>query len=95
MPVKDGHQATKEILQLMKARGLQQEPIQEVDKYCNIIALTSYTGETIEKQCLDLNMKIVYNKPLNANQLKESIEKYFFVNIDHQEEFYQLRLIRE
>lgn len=49
MPVKDGHQATIEILQLMKASGLQQEPIQEVDKYCNIVALTSYTGNAIEK----------------------------------------------
>ena len=45
MPVKDGYQATQEILNL--------------DKDCNIIALTSYTGDDVKKKCLDLKMKEV------------------------------------
>ena len=45
MPVKDGYQATKEILQLMKNAGLQDDPKSEVDNNCNIIALTSYTAD--------------------------------------------------
>lgn len=64
MPVKDGYQATQEILNL--------------DKDCNIIALTSYTGDDVKKKCLDLKMKEVFNKPLQSKQLLSSVHKYFF-----------------
>ena len=47
MPVKDGYQATEEILQLMQIHGLQEDRVEEVDKFCNIVALTSYTGADV------------------------------------------------
>lgn len=88
MPIKDGYQATQEILSIMKAHGLQEDPIKEVDKFCNVIALTSYTGVDVEEKCLKVNMKEVFNKPFQANQMKASINKYFFQGEDNFMHYY-------
>jgi CheY-like chemotaxis protein len=45
MPVMDGIEATKRILK--------QRPTK-------VVALTSYTGESVKKECLEIGMKQVY-----------------------------------
>ena len=61
MPVKDGIDATKEIMKL---------------KYdqCNIVALTCYTGSEMKKKCLDIGMKEVFNKPVTSDTLRKILE---------------------
>ena len=46
--------------------------------FCTIIALTSYTTSDVEARCLNLGMKRVIFKPLNALLLKECIDKYLY-----------------
>ena len=84
MPVKDGYQATEAILNMAKQEEQRlnlndNNPADEIDSsFCTVIALTSYTTSDVETRCLNLGMKRVIGKPLNAVQLKECIDKYFY-----------------
>lgn len=84
MPVKDGYQATQEILKMVEKEqsrlGLARNNSADgVDQdFCSIVALTSYTTSEVEERCLKLGMKRVIFKPINSTQLKEIIDKYLF-----------------
>jgi CheY-like chemotaxis protein len=62
MPVMGGIEATEKILRLRPT---------------NVVALTSYTGEKVKKECHDVGMKDVYLKPCFAIMIKEIIQKYY------------------
>jgi len=46
--------------------------------FCSILAVTSYTTDEVRDECLRIGMKRVLHKPVNANQLPEIIDKYFY-----------------
>jgi len=64
MPIMNGQIASKKILDKMKE-------LQEPDDSCHIIALTSYSN--MEKECLEIGMKRVYNKPITADAIFEVV----------------------
>jgi CheY-like chemotaxis protein len=74
MPEMDGFEATMEINKLVKQANLKnpENPI-----VCNILAITSYTGNDVKEKCLKLGMKQVLNKPVSSNLISEIINKYF------------------
>ena len=76
MPIKDGMQASIEILDLIKA-----EP-----HLTNIVALTSYTDDLTVKRCKEIGLKKVYNKPMEHNHACECLWRFFK---DKTEEEYQ------
>ena len=72
MPIKDGYQATEEILKMVEQEEKSLRLRQNISadgansNFCTIIALTSYTTSDVEARCLNLGMKRVIFKPLNA-----------------------------
>ena len=84
MPIKDGYQATEEILKMVEAEERRIKVLKNISadgadsKFCSIVALTSYTTNDVEARCLKIGMKRVIFKPLNAEMLKECIDKYFY-----------------
>ncbi len=65
MPVMDGFEATKNIRN-------HQGPNQNTP----IIALTANIVSGIEKECTDIGMNDLLNKPVSMNAMKEMIEKW-------------------
>jgi two-component system, sensor histidine kinase and response regulator len=61
MPVMDGFEATKRIIQMLGGQ----------DRAPPIIALTAYTTEETRKQCLHVGMRGFLTKPLEMNKFKE------------------------
>lgn len=72
MPEMDGFQSTEKILEAL--HDSQEGP----SAICNIVALTSYTDQKTRERCLDLGMKDVYNKPLDASSLKRILLLYYY-----------------
>lgn len=65
MPILDGFESTKQIIQMSKNGILKHRP--------PIIALTAYATSDIRNKCLDVGMDDVLTKPLQIDQLKQSI----------------------
>ena len=74
MPVMGGLQATREILALHKKLT--------VDQWCDtsIIAVTAYTGQKNEEDCLAAGMLLVMPKPVSAKTLRQVMKSYFYYN---------------
>lgn len=70
MPVMDGLQATKEILQL--SDSLPRKPV--------IIAMTANAMEEDKKKCLDAGMQDFLAKPVKLDRMKEMLMKWFPVS---------------
>ena len=68
MPVMDGFEASKKILELIK-----DEP-----DYCRIVALTSYTDRKTRQQALKIGMKDLINKPMQVKDLQRMIYLHFY-----------------
>ena len=61
MPVMDGLEASKKILEITK------EDNQE--DYCHIVALTSYSSQEVKDNALQIGIKDLINKPLDSKEL--------------------------
>ena len=72
MPVKNGFEATKELITLMGKRKIPNVPI---------IACTAYVGTEEKNKCFDCGMKGFMNKPVIINDLKTTLENCG-INID-------------
>ena len=73
MPVKNGYEATEEILKMADREQVLRRNAsadRANSNFCTIIALTSYTTNDVEVRCLNLGMKRVIFKPINAIMLK-------------------------
>ena len=66
MPIKNGIEATEEILNLLK----------KYDISANIVGLSAFDQEDIVKRSMEAGMKDFITKPINHNKLKEIITKY-------------------
>lgn len=62
MPILNGVETTKKLLELMR---------NNVIPFINIIGLTAFTSEEDIRQCLDAGMFDVLSKPLNLKEFKE------------------------
>eukprot|EP00347_Sterkiella_histriomuscorum_P014196 403361802 len=71
MPLMDGFQATKEIRKLEHNYSHFGH-----NTICKIVALTAYSTQSFETQCLQSGMDDFLTKPMTAIQLKEIINKY-------------------
>ena len=71
MPVMNGIEATKRILELERERRT------GTTEMTNIVALTSFTNDSKRRECLEAGMKQVYNKPMSPEILEEIIQLYF------------------
>jgi len=79
MPIKDGYEASKEILQLEKnlnKMALKDETTK--NEKCEIIALTSFSDKTTNDICKKIGMKEVLNKPISFNELLRIVLMYVF-----------------
>ena len=56
MPVMDGIECTKRILSLLNSLDVKDEAISNT----RIVALTSFTNDTMTQRCLDAGMKEAY-----------------------------------
>tara|TARA_B110000285_G_C14850837_1_gene479847 strand:- start:163 stop:411 length:249 start_codon:yes stop_codon:yes gene_type:complete len=82
MPVMDGIKATEKILKYARKYNYQskEEPKSYLeglgktwikpDKFCNIVALTSYTAADIEEKIYKQGVKKMITKPLEASVLQ-------------------------
>ena len=61
MPIMDGFEASKKILEITK------EANQE--DYCHIVALTSYSSQEVKDTALQIGLKDLINKPLDSKEL--------------------------
>lgn len=66
MPIKNGIEATEEILNLLKKYEIS----------VNIVGLSAFDQEDIVKRSMEAGMKEFITKPINHNKLKEIISKY-------------------
>mmetsp|Transcript_578 Transcript_578/g.652 ORF Transcript_578/g.652 Transcript_578/m.652 type:complete len:167 (+) Transcript_578:1942-2442(+) len=66
MPIKDGFEATKEILQFEEQhhRAMEAKGITGIPR-CKVIALTAFIGEKNLNHCMEVGMHQVLNKPAN------------------------------
>lgn len=71
MPEMDGDIATEKIRELEKSRNLKPVPI---------IALTANAINGVRERCLEIGFDEYLSKPLNKDDLKEVLRKYFSVN---------------
>ena len=67
MPELDGISATKEIYKMLPE-----------GEACTVVAVTAWTSDEIEKECIDVGMSRVLGKPINVKALKEVLDQYFF-----------------
>ena len=69
MPVMDGFESAKSILNFLK----------EVDDedYCHIVALTSYTSKETYQRAIEIGMKNVIHKPIESSELEKVVQKHF------------------
>lgn len=82
MPVLDGIQASKKILQFLTSFDANEkedgnEQLEDLD-LIKIVAVTAYTDEKTKQQCKNAGIKEVYNKPLSSEQVSDIMNKYFF-----------------
>ena len=72
MPVMTGVEASVEILrQMREAMGPGQEEL------THIVALTSFTTNSIQQKCIEVGMKTVYFKPLKFEVLAVIMQQNF------------------
>ena len=85
MPVKDGFVASEEILSLVAREQARLEGMQGVgvhraasqnvvdiqSSFCNIVAVTSYTGQDVKDKASRIGIKKVTFKPLQSSLLQE------------------------
>jgi len=69
MPILDGIGATKAIVKQMKTGP----PVDSV-----ILALTAFTSEEMDEECLSIGMKVVMHKPAKYDELELQMAKYWF-----------------
>jgi CheY-like chemotaxis protein len=65
MPIMDGKEASREILQLQRKSKMQEDR-----DYTKIVFLTSFTNKKLQKEAEDMGVKKVFNKPLRKEDLK-------------------------
>ena len=73
MPVLDGKEASRIILQMQKEVQLPDQ-----DELTRIVALTSFTSQKIVDECLAIGMKDVTFKPLKLEVLKKIMQEHFY-----------------
>lgn len=76
MPIKDGEEATKELIKAQKDEGLYKIPI---------IALTANSIEGDKEKYLASGMDDYISKPIEFNRLKQTIAKYLDIKEDEEE----------
>mmetsp|Transcript_17029 Transcript_17029/g.28776 ORF Transcript_17029/g.28776 Transcript_17029/m.28776 type:complete len:101 (+) Transcript_17029:3-305(+) len=85
MPEKDGLQASKEIIEMMKgvneygpnaSQQFDRKGVNEDGDLCHIVSLTSYTNKGPE--CKSIGIKNCLNKPLVVKVLREIMLRHFF-----------------
>lgn len=76
MPIKDGEEATKELIKAQKDEGLYKIPI---------IALTANSIEGDKEKYLASGMDDYISKPIEFNRLKQTIAKYLDIKEDDEE----------
>ena len=64
----DGFEASEAIFKIMA-----DSPDMYPNVETHIVALTSYTDQTTKEKCLNMGMKEVQHKPLNAVELKRVV----------------------
>ena len=83
MPVKDGIQAAKQIMDLVKNAGITQSG------FCNIVALTACTTDGVREQAIQAGMKDLLPKPISHDIIENVLFKYFFQFTDKMVEDYK------
>ena len=78
MPVVDGYEATISILSLFKQ-------VHSSNSYPNgdglyVVAVTAFVNEENIRRCYRVGMVDVLHKPVNCENLKNVLDKYFFQN---------------
>jgi CheY-like chemotaxis protein len=68
MPVLDGWETTKTLVEMMRSKSVPEIPI---------IGLTAFNSTEDINRCLDAGMREVLTKPLNLNELKQVLLKLF------------------
>ena len=64
MPVKNGYEATQELVAMMTERKISMFPI---------IACTAFTGDEHKERCRECGMKGFLNKPVLLEDLKQTL----------------------
>lgn len=72
MPVLDGYEATKEIRNIEKSKGI----MEGNDFHVPIIAITAHAMEGEAEKCINAGMDDYLSKPVNYEALLEKISKY-------------------
>ena len=67
MPIKNGFESTKELLELMRECKIPEVPI---------IACTAYIGDEEKSKCYDCGMKGFMNKPVLMENLRETLKNF-------------------
>lgn len=74
MPNMDGFEASKRILDLQNQYAINDRE----QNYTKIVFLTSFTNQNLKKDANTTGVMDVYNKPLQSDQLREIMNKYFY-----------------
>ena len=71
MPIMDGYEATRSIIKLVKDKGLTPP---------RIVAITGNVEHNFKKMAQDCGMDELFEKPVQAYQLKQVLVKTGFIN---------------
>lgn len=75
MPVMDGKESAKRILELLRVRRIQSD--YKLDG-TNIVFLTSYTNNSYVKAAAKMGVREVFNKPLSKEILTIILQTYYY-----------------
>jgi CheY-like chemotaxis protein len=86
MPIMDGYEATRQIIQLYN-KWKSSQRVTDKKHNLKVVAITSFTNDEAIKNAYDCGMAQVLNKPVDANQVKAILDKYYYpqvsgINID-------------
>lgn len=76
MPVMDGYESTRQILQLYN-KWKSSQRVTDKEHNLKVIAITSFTNDEAIKNAYECGMTQVLNKPVDVGQIKAILDRYY------------------